>query len=71
MVARWKVVGSPERATTLYVIDISCRDGTYTEKSTTIFDAEGQARVLSHLERDTNRPIETGTSSDVFRRAHC
>lgn len=71
VVARWKVVGSPTATTTLYVIDISCRDGTFTEKGTIIVDAEGSARELSQAERLANYPIETGTSSDVFRLAFC
>lgn len=71
VVSRWKVVGSPTETTTLYVIDISCRDGTFTEIETVMVDAEGRARKLTQPERYAARTIESGTSSDVFRRAFC
>lgn len=71
VVSRWKVVGSPTETTTLYVIDISCRDGTFTEIATIMVDAAGRARKLRQPERYAARAIETGTSSDVFRRAFC
>jgi hypothetical protein len=71
VVARWKVVSSRGEATTLYVIDISCREGTFTERQTVILGADGRTKELSDLERYAERPIETGTSGDVFRRAYC
>ena len=71
VVSRWKVIGNPVKTISLYVIDISCLDRTFTETGTTIFDAEGHARVLSQSERYTGRQIEAGTSADVFQRAHC
>ena len=70
VVARWKVVGSTG-TTTLYVIDIACRNGTFTEKGTLLVDAWGQRRVLPRSELLVDSPIEAGTSSDLFRRAFC
>lgn len=71
VVARWRVVGSRGETTTLYVIDISCRAGTFTEKQTKIFGDDSQARELPESDRYADRPIEAGTSGDVFRRAFC
>ena len=71
VVGRWKVLGSPVQTTTLYVIDISCRDGTFTEKETVIIDAERRTRHLTPVERYANRPIKTGTSGDLFRQRFC
>ena len=51
VVARWKVVGSPKARTTLYVVDISCRNGTFTEKGTIIIDADGQFKELPQSKR--------------------
>lgn len=71
VVARWKVLASPDATTTLYVVDISCRDNTFNEKGTVIFDVQGHARKLPQSELFVGRPIESGTSSDVFRRKFC
>lgn len=70
VVARWKVVG-PAGTTTLYVIDIACRDGTFTEKGTLLIEAGEQPRILPRSELLVDDSIEKGTSSDVFRRAFC
>jgi hypothetical protein len=71
VIARWKVVGSPAAKTTLYVVDISCRDRTFTEKGTVIVDAEGRVSELPQSDLFVDRRIESGTSSDVFRREFC
>ena len=61
VVARWKVVGS-SGTTTLYVIDIACRAGTFTEKGTMLIDAKRQQRDLSRSVFLVDSPIDTGTS---------
>lgn len=71
VVSRWKVLGSREATTALYVVDISCRDGTFTEKGTVILDAQGRAKTLPQSELFIARSIEKGTSADVFRRKFC
>lgn len=71
VVSRWKVNGSRGKTTTLHVLDISCRDGTFTEKGTVIFDRYGQANQVPQCERLVAHPIEKDTSSDVFRQMFC
>lgn len=71
VVARWKVVSVPYEGATLYVIDIACREATFTEKGTELIDAQGRAHPLPQSELSVDRPIADGTSSDVFRRTFC
>ena len=71
VLARWKVVGSAPPTTTLYVIDIACDGRTFTEKGTVIIDAGGTATEVPQSERYVSRPIEAGTSGEVFRRTFC
>jgi len=70
VIAHWKVLSSAG-TTTLYVIDISCWDAGFTEKGTVIFDEMGRAKKMPQSELYVDRPIENGTSSDVFRRMFC
>ena len=70
VVARWKVLGSTG-TTTLYVTDISCREGTYTERGTVIVDANGRVQKLPRADLGIDLPIEAETSSDLFRKAFC
>jgi len=53
------------------VIDIACRDGTFTEKGTVMIDAEGYWRKLAQSQLMIDQRIETGTSTDKFRRIFC
>lgn len=70
VIAHWKVLSSAG-TTTLYGIDISCWDARFTEKGTVIFDTQGRAKKMPKSELYVDRPIENGTSSDVFRRMFC
>ena len=71
VVSRWKVLGSPTTTTTLTVVEISCRNGTFSEKANVIIDAAGHARDLPKSELLVDYPIEPGTSAAVFRRDFC
>lgn len=71
VVARWKVVGTPVATTTLYVIDISCRANTFTERGTVLIDAAGRASEVPASERLVDHDIEAGTSADRFQHTFC
>ena len=71
VIARWKVIGTPVATTTLYVIDISCRANTFTERGTVVIDAAGRTRKVPASERLLDHGIETGTSADIFRQSFC
>jgi hypothetical protein len=71
LVARWKVLGSRDASTTLYVIEIDCRTGRATERGTVLIDADGRARELPRSELVVDRPIEANTSADRFRHMFC
>jgi hypothetical protein len=71
LVARWKVLGSRDASVTLALVEIECRQGTFTERGTVLIDAGGRARELPRPELWFDHPIEANTSSDVFRRIFC
>jgi hypothetical protein len=71
VLSRWKILGSRESTTTLYLIEISCPNATFTEKGTIITDAKGLATELMQSKLLIDHPIEEGTSSDLFRRKFC
>jgi hypothetical protein len=71
LVARWKVLGSRDASTTLYVIEIDCRAGRATERGTVLIEADGRARELPRAELFVDRPIEANTSADRFRHMFC
>jgi len=71
LVARWKVLGSRDASTTLYIIEIDCRAGRATERGTVLIDADGRARALPRSELVVDRPIEPNTSADRFRHMFC
>lgn len=70
LVARWKVVGSPNPTLTLYVVEIDCTTVTFTEKGTYV-QGIGPSRALPEAERLANEKIEEGTSADKFRKMFC
>ncbi len=71
VIARWKVVGTPQNDTTLYGIDIACATRTFTETGTILTNAKGRSKVLLPNELLQDFAIESGTSSDVFSKKFC
>ena len=69
---RWKSVnqGAATR-TTLFAIEIQCREGTYTELGTTLIDAEGHRQDLPRSGLWVNHPIEANTSTAKFQELFC
>jgi hypothetical protein len=67
-----KVVGNlSPTTTTMYVMEIDCREATFTEKGTTIIDAHGRRRRISRSELWLNHPIAPGTSADKLMKILC
>lgn len=72
LVARWKVLGSRgATTTTLYVIEIDCREGSFTERGTLLIEADGRAHEVPRSELSVDRPIAANTSADRFRHMFC
>jgi hypothetical protein len=71
VIARWKVVGTPQNDTTLYGIDIACAAGTFTETGTILTNAQGRSKAVLRSELLQDYAIESGTSSDVFSKKFC
>lgn len=73
LVARWKVLNRDhdEASITMYVVDIDCRRGTFTEAGTVLIEADGRRRSLPQSQLLVDGPIQAGTSGDLFRRRFC
>jgi hypothetical protein len=69
--ARWKITGAGDSATTLYVLEIECRRGTFTERGTVQIDAGGRSREIPRSELLVARPIEANSSTATFRQMFC
>lgn len=72
LVGRWKIqTDGPGGVTTLYVVRLECRLGTFTELGTVLFDDHGQPQDNPSLELFVDHQIEPNSSMAKFRQMFC
>ena len=71
ILALWKIIGSRGPTTTLYLIDVSCTEHSFTEKGTLLIDENGVARKLPLDGLHVDQAIQPETSAEVFWKSFC
>jgi len=70
--ARWKTLNTGAvPGTTLYGIEIQCREGTFTELGTVLIDSAGHRQDVPHTELWVHHPIGANTSTASFQHLFC